>query len=569
MIQVPDEIKALLHQDTCRKNIRIHFPNDERADICNSLIVKDTVSFTESICSQETLKFGLCEAAVFECETVGVGNIKGATIEVSCEVYCDSNVSGAVWKNDLEAYVYPVPYGSFVVNTCQRQADLNHRRIVAYGGTANLDRKNPIIEEKNSAASFPTTVPYTPDIFSSMMMISEAKGRLSDATYTELVPTDVGYPARIIIGYDNASPTTHLLLAECIVYTVTAAHEDKLYYAEVPDFTKTRAEIINELFVPDTYYERDALSPSVYKPIYGSGIITQLSVDGSRGVLQNGLYVYPYQILRITGNQGVLFAVPYKLLHTMIEDHETVVLSESQYRDPNEIVLYSVDTSNYPQYRAYAERDIKDSTYNWYYFDPANIDYVKLMNASLDLQGCFANIDHKGEFKVMNIKQQFDLLPETTLYPSGALYPEGSTGGELLPNDYRTCWYDDQYTLPFGAVSCVYIDTNDIENKFTYYLSGYSDSNTERYQVYDFSDNEILKMYKWTQNQIQAICQTIAGNIEGVTYMPVEFVGRGLPYVEAGDTFEVLTKLNDSITTIVLNRTLTGEQTLTDTYKSV
>jgi hypothetical protein len=50
--------------------------------------------------------------------------------------------------------------------------------------------------------------------------------------------------------------------------------------------------------------------------------------------------------------------------------------------------------------------------------------------------------------------------------------------------------------------------------------------------------------------------------------MPVDFVGRGLPYVEAGDTFEVLTKLNDSITTIVLNRTLTGDQTLKDQYKS-
>ena len=51
--------------------------------------------------------------------------------------------------------------------------------------------------------------------------------------------------------------------------------------------------------------------------------------------------------------------------------------------------------------------------------------------------------------------------------------------------------------------------------------------------------------------------------------MTVDFAGRGLPYVEAGDTFEILTKSNDSITTIVLNRTIKGEQTLTDEYKSV
>ena len=50
--------------------------------------------------------------------------------------------------------------------------------------------------------------------------------------------------------------------------------------------------------------------------------------------------------------------------------------------------------------------------------------------------------------------------------------------------------------------------------------------------------------------------------------MPVDFKGRGLPYVEAGDTFEILTRSGDSITTIVLNKTTTGEQTLTDNYKS-
>ena len=86
MISVPYKIKELYHQDHAYKNIRIHFPNGERSDICNDLIVKDSVSFTESLCSQNTLKFGLCESPIFECEVVGVGNIKGATIEVSVTI---------------------------------------------------------------------------------------------------------------------------------------------------------------------------------------------------------------------------------------------------------------------------------------------------------------------------------------------------------------------------------------------------------------------------------------------------------------------------------------------------
>ena len=98
MISITSEIKELYHQDHCYKNIRIHFPNGERTDICNNLIVKDSVSFTESLCSQNTLKFGLCESPIFECEVVGVGNIKGATIEVSCEIECPATVEDAAWR---------------------------------------------------------------------------------------------------------------------------------------------------------------------------------------------------------------------------------------------------------------------------------------------------------------------------------------------------------------------------------------------------------------------------------------------------------------------------------------
>ena len=43
MLQIPDEIKELLHRDSCQKNIRIHFPNGERSDICNNLIASNAL----------------------------------------------------------------------------------------------------------------------------------------------------------------------------------------------------------------------------------------------------------------------------------------------------------------------------------------------------------------------------------------------------------------------------------------------------------------------------------------------------------------------------------------------
>ena len=161
-------------------------------------------------------------------------------------------------------------------------------------------------------------------------------------------------------------------------------------------------------------------------------------------------------------------------------------------------------------------------------------------------------------------------MPDTDNYPGESVYPKGVTGGSIRTNDYQSCWYDDNYIKPFGAISCKFKDTNNADCQLIYYLQGFDDSSDENtFQVYSLDDNEIIKSTQWTQAQIEAFCAVIANSIEGVSYMPVDFKGRGLPYVESGDTFEILTRSNDSITTIVLNHNIVGEQTLTDSYKSV
>lgn len=86
MLYIPEEVKEILKKDSVKKNLRISFPNGERADITNENIISESMSFTESICSRDYLKFGLCEAPVIEFETVGIENIKGMEIEASLEV---------------------------------------------------------------------------------------------------------------------------------------------------------------------------------------------------------------------------------------------------------------------------------------------------------------------------------------------------------------------------------------------------------------------------------------------------------------------------------------------------
>lgn len=86
MLVVPDKVKELFKADSVIKNFRISFPNGEHPDITNDQIVYESVVLTESICSQDTFRFGLAESPVLEFEAVGIQNIKDCEINAFLEL---------------------------------------------------------------------------------------------------------------------------------------------------------------------------------------------------------------------------------------------------------------------------------------------------------------------------------------------------------------------------------------------------------------------------------------------------------------------------------------------------
>lgn len=554
MLTIPQEIKDILHLDSAYKNIRIHFPNGERSDICNDLIVKDSVSFTESLCSQNTLKFGLCESPVFECEVVGVGNIKGATIEVYCEVECDPAVEDSVFRNDLQKYVYPIPYGVFVVQECKRQADMQHRKIVAYNLLAINNFTLNSFEQ--SKAMFPNTNNdlFIQDVAS--LLTETLQSNLFGSTETEIATLDSGYSIQ-----RATSQTTTYITWRFAGIRLTTADSSKLYHitCDREDYNKNHIQ-----------YARRRPNATPVSPF-----------SGGRAPISGFEFIYPYMSMTNSSDNSTFFATNkqdneglyiwaiYKYSYTVTNSIGQIIEEyEEDYCDYSDIHFYTVQS---PFNFSYSwERELIEGSTKYSVPDAKNIGLRELLEDFVELLGLFAGIDRFGKYYELDIKRQFELTPDDDLYPGSGVYPQGVTGGKLLPEDYQTCWYNDEYMVPFGKIECQYKNTNNIDCIYEHYFGGFTkDSDLSSYQTYFLNDNVIVKTALWTEGNIQNICQVIASHLEGVTYMPVDFVGRGLPYVEAGDTFEILTKSNESITTIVLNRTLTGEQTLTDSYKSV
>lgn len=147
MLNIPQEVQDLFLSGTVHKNLRVHFPNGERADITNDQIVKESLKFNESLCSRDALKFGMSEASTIEFETVGVENILGMTIEVGIEVDLanDPMTQYIVWEyypdcvhvsaedSDIGFEYCRVPLGIFVVTACPRShGAMTHRRVIGY-----------------------------------------------------------------------------------------------------------------------------------------------------------------------------------------------------------------------------------------------------------------------------------------------------------------------------------------------------------------------------------------------------------------------------------------------------
>lgn len=573
MLNVPDRIKELLHTDSVNKNIRIHFPNGERSDICNDLIVQDSVQFTESLCSQDKLKFGLCETPAFECEVVGVGNIKGATIDVFCEIYCAADTEDAEWRTDIQQYIYSIPYGTFIVDTAKRQADMIHRKIVAYGILSGLTIGMTLMQKKR--ALYKTSTSGT---FNQNPMCLIAEKIQANAFYmpeTELPLTEyVGIYSRPY-GGPSIGNLWEMDYYYILCYKITQNNSGELYHIKTDvDIPKERYGFARLFSDGTTPYVGDA--GVKYWPITAF-LQSPVAYDFIKPAEEWGTnFVCPYMCISentfFTNNDGVYLFVCYKHVYELYRRTsggwwDDVAEKTDVYCEPSDVHMYSIERN-----RNIGFKVDRVSVGSGLYAVPNvdKIDLRKVFDGCAEIYGAFIGVDRFNQFYLKNLKRQFGLIPQSDLYPGANLYPESVTGGKIMPKDYQTCWYEDDFMMSFGKIVVNYKNTNNDTVEYNYYLEGYNaDSDISSYRVYTVDDNEIIKNNTWTESQIRSICQVIANNIEGVTYMSVDFVGRGLPYVEAGDTFEILTKSNDSITTIVLNRTINGEQHLVDSYKSV
>lgn len=559
MLNIPEEVKRLLKQDSVRKNFRVHFPNGEYDDITNGNLVAESVVLTESLCSEQNIKFGLCEASQLEFETIGVGNVKGCEIQAFIEIDISSLPSDIIATIDYMylndgTIAYQIPYGVFTVDSCKRQNDMSKRKIIAYSKNILDKIELSSIEKEKERIAISTKSDYTVDLLKTLY---SNLNNVDSSMYTEIA-YEFEIDEHLIVSISSLIETYRTVVYKGVKIPIFAEQDDehKLFKVEL-DKVENYKEIVLEIQDTLSSYEliMDAFNLcNVCYVIYDmDGFSSGLTYIPTKGNL-----IYPY--IPGIGTTTIEYGYIYVPLEISVVERN---LTDSSYKKVlNEWTLATnCSISELTPTELFANKTItlkRTKTTDGKYIVAEPLDLRAILESWVELQGKFVYNSRYGGVSLISIKEKFGLYPSEDLYPSEELYPR-EPDDIVSTSLYSNVWYEEYTVQKYGRLLIPYINEENETEEFLYVF------NEDNKNTYFFSENYLLSLYSFTQDEIKEIIDTyFLPHIEYITYVPAEITMRGLPYLEVGDVVSVLTNSGYSFETIVWQRKLKGIQALTD-----
>lgn len=559
MLNIPDKVKTLFLNDSILKNIRIHFPNGEHRDITAYDMEEESFSLTESLCSQERLKFGLSEAAVVQFVTKGIGNIKG--LEIQCQVEIDISSLDDDFieeygqtSDDVPFPFYPITLGFFTVKSCPTESvsDTESRSVKAYDRLISQSLDYDKTEELNNyLKSKPACVPQTVYTLEKMMLQDfninhertnipvevERKGQVVAETYAPKIVSAEGQTTTGSEIQINVVTLSNFESAE--IYDVIFSkliefawiYDDLKFYQEEHGFMVgsndywwldhgLQIEIVDNNGNTLIFTEKDAINDVI--SVLGIGNIIEFRFR----------YVYSYHIY--------FYDVFGELWDWQQYMSSADVESLLNYISIEKLELYDIEKKAIPPVLT-------------------SCTLRNILNAVFEINGTFANINRETGMLEERDVGGFALYPSETLYPSDELYP-GDTTDVVPVGLYSHAVHDDSKIKPYGKIIAHY-KTTDAEG---YTIDAkYEHTFNEDGITYNLNSNWILQNCIFTEEEVAALCVYMEERIRHITYTAGAVSAKGLPWIEAGDTLEVLTN-KGGFELIVLRRTLSGIQGLID-----
>ena len=619
MLNIPDSVKTLFKQDGVQKNFRVHFPDGELPDITNDNVVQESVRFTESLCSQDVLKFGLTEASVIEFETVGIGNMYGMTIECGIEIDLSSltaaqlnDIASGTWdgvytglaSSDIGYAYFRVPYGIFRIESCPRDHQaMSHRKVQAYGqmnassiqNWFEIEKCNHLMAYDNVISGKEQTIPYVPKIKN--LILSHLTWRTQDflvdngftksgvslSTFYHPTTHNPYYYTRNIslrkIGGGTASGYIYVrgkfsarnastAQGSYVWKTNMADTDSKLYSVELSETSSER--LSNLVTWANAWLEQagidlaqNGFSSTEEFLQYYIGDLYKPGIQFSfKKNSETDASTLPNFYPNISGNATGRY-IPF--------DNDNYAVYAFR---PNTFATFYTPTSIEFYGNAYSLSEA--SIYEMVdtasgVFENLTVSYSPTLKAIAYGSGgsvqyyssSFANSYSVKDLvnSYLELSAMFGRTNRSNYFSLVQL--DNTSPFAVQPLEYSQLWWDEYEVLPIGSIKYSFTDSNNEEQVVVYtFGSGAS--------IYDMTGNEILKVISNpSDTSINSLLDTsFIPHIGPIAFTPIELDMKGLPYMEAGDYLAVTLEDGTIASSFNMKMEISGIQVLTASIES-
>lgn len=546
MLTIPNSVKTLYKTDGVHKNFRVHFPNGELTDITNDDVVRESLHFTESLCSQDVFKFGLAEASVLEFETVGVSNMYGMTIEASIEIDCSSlsaadkaTIAGGTWDGTWDGVneVFAIPLGTFRVDSCPRDhQSMTHRKVTAYSLAGGMKVSSPF-EEAKLRIQAPTGSTYSPNAhrliyaafgWDNPDALSGLTKSLYD-TWTNL-PTGTAYKYRTSGSYTpQRSYIMELTITRRVLQFGSVIDADSLYSLEIG---ATHYDTVYSDVKTWLDAQTDIRAPAAFLNHISTSLVITLGEDK-----MPTLTGYPVFYPEYAGD--VYIYVP-----------ESVVVQVTQHNQGGtDQVVFN---------RAYSSLVDSPALYEY-------SDSFSSLSITVDPTGTNAagtRVTYVDAYDINDLLASYvEVVAEFGKSDRGRgmlLFRLDNTSPvSVLPENYSEMWWDEYDVDAIGTVKVGYTDAGG--SSLISDISIGSGSS-----LYDMSDNELMgNLTNGSYSSVESIITTeFAPHVGTAVFTPVELTMEGWPWLEAGDALQITAEDGTVVDTYALRVEMSGIQNL-------
>ena len=573
MIDVPIRVKESLEEGNYLKNYRFIILKDngeEDFTIDNNNLVSESVNIDERLCSEDTIKFGLCEGSHLQFEYFGFPDITERRIQAYIDVQYKEADSTLQW--------YPIPMGFFEVKECPMQFSTGIRRCSCYNKLKSeyLDAKaDGLVKELVAAGESAVT--------DELSMYTLLKMLLQEYSIEEKIEIKSEIDMSISgMGFN--------------VDTTQAVSSDGISLGGYWQSYNVSAYFIPKGFSQDDFLNFDIYAKQIYQKLKDKRIILSSAYTMANGTVYTleeyskanyirSKYFGGYAYINSTSGEeifrsefskaeeektatgyitnirnGLHISIPVKLEYGTKEDPPiTTEIMEEMERLYTQFVselsvadCYQMVLSPIEKHRLTTDEIAELS----------DITLRKLQSAVYETRCLFGRLDRETDLFSGVALNKERLLPAQTLYPDNALYPIG-TSMRARKNTYRQLWAENGKLKKFRNLVITYrtVDGEGTEIEKTLQRTVNSDGTTN----YNMSDNWLFRNLVWTQEEIETYADEMVEKMKNMTWFPFEMWCAGYPFIETGDEIEIL--VGDKIyTTYILQRQMKGIQNLEDSY---